>query len=313
MAGEGGAAAHGDGPAAVPGGGHAAAAAGEEAAPGEPGEPAGGAGDAPPPPPPAPDPAAGPLCAECGRGFTSLRGLRSHQARRHGRRLEARWYVDGPTCRACLLRFAARPLTLVHVRGSARCMATLRARLAPLPQETVDELDREDRLLAAARRRAGRSVLWAATPAFRVAGPALVPEEPEEPEEPAEALADDLPAGAVGEGGAPAAGAAGGAAAPPAGANAEPAARAGAEGVGVPLPAGAGFQGSGHGYRGQPGRLPLTANRAIASGDRPARERERAARKAVALARLRRSDPFVDQVMADIEGEDAGAGAEVAN
>ena len=96
-----------------------------------------GAGSAAPPPPAPPHPPPDTpddrswQCGQCTRSFTTARGLRAYMARRHGYRCEARRYVGGSTCQACLMDFAARPLAVVHVRDSKRCMAALRATFRP--------------------------------------------------------------------------------------------------------------------------------------------------------------------------------------
>ena len=110
-------------------------------------------------------------CGQCGASFSTRRGLLAHGARVHRLRSEARKFVSGTACHACLMDFAARPLALVHVRNSRACLDTLRSFLPPLAEEEVEALDAADRRLAAGRRRDGRTILWASTPARRIHGP----------------------------------------------------------------------------------------------------------------------------------------------
>ena len=110
-------------------------------------------------------------CPDCGRAFGTRQGLQAHRARVHGHRSEARLYVDGPACGACLTFFGARPRVLVHVRDSPRCLGALRANRRPLDPAEVDRLDAEDREYGAMMRRRGRRLLWASMVACRMPGP----------------------------------------------------------------------------------------------------------------------------------------------
>jgi hypothetical protein len=113
------------------------------------------------------------LCALCQASFESRQALAAHSFKVHGRRTEARAFLDTTSCPHCMLECWTRQRALDHLRRSGECnLAVLR--LPKLDEETVLALDAES--LENTRRNVaiGRQRNWAEYPCTRASGPLRV-------------------------------------------------------------------------------------------------------------------------------------------
>jgi len=113
-------------------------------------------------------------CYLCGKESMSLQAHSVHLARSHGIKSKFRMYVDGPTCRICLVNFGSRERCLNHVRYRSKvCYANSLMRGPILSSQQADELDLLERPEHKALYSAGKRRHTAEHPCLRAHGPLL--------------------------------------------------------------------------------------------------------------------------------------------
>ena len=116
-------------------------------------------------------------CPTCGEIFTSHRGMTCHSQRKHGTRVEQRFYADtNGTCVVCKCNFRSRIRLIKHLKDRrSQCWPTIAAdpglySKSRLPSERVKILDVDDARLRREACRAGHIQPIAEGPALRAGG-----------------------------------------------------------------------------------------------------------------------------------------------
>ena len=109
-------------------------------------------------------------CLACGKAFESSYALHGHMAKVHGKRNEARLYVNGTSCTCCLREFWTRERCIYHVKKT-RCITMMRLHIEPISAAAAAALDKEAAPQQRRNTKAGRNPRFAELPAIRAQGP----------------------------------------------------------------------------------------------------------------------------------------------
>ena len=111
-------------------------------------------------------------CSHCPSVFSSRQALAAHLCAVHGERHILRKYVDTEHCAFCLQLFSSRECLIRHLHEkSAGCKGLYLLFFEPLPDETVQALDRDTKEHTAALAKIGWRRYKVSAPVVRCQGP----------------------------------------------------------------------------------------------------------------------------------------------
>ena len=112
-------------------------------------------------------------CNLCDASFETKKALSAHARHKHQYRKVLKYYVLGDECLACGKKFFSRVRLLAHVGNAQQCTDTYFACFVPATEETVEQIEIEERDHARTLRSQGWHASKAFLPVTRIYGPLL--------------------------------------------------------------------------------------------------------------------------------------------
>jgi hypothetical protein len=112
-------------------------------------------------------------CNLCDASFETKKALSVHARHKHQYRKVLKYYVLGDECLACGKKFFSRVRLLAHVGNAQQCTDTYFACFVPATEETVEQIEIEERDHARTLRSQGWHASKAFLPVTRIYGPLL--------------------------------------------------------------------------------------------------------------------------------------------
>ena len=114
-------------------------------------------------------------CELCNASFRTKRGLAMHSHFAHGYVREAKHYIVDANCQACGKIFHTRARAIVHLETNPNCMNCYRSCMVPMDEDTMLEVEAEDKHCRRNMQQQGWKPTKALKPVVKMIGPTFPP------------------------------------------------------------------------------------------------------------------------------------------